>query len=221
MLLQAHKLRNHESPGKCYIAASFGEQPGSQCVHRWCSVRYTSQAFLPPPYFSPAENSSQTSGVDAFGSGQSALSANTTKMNTAPAPTLAPESAELKATWQLWHGRVAHEIRRRFVSMTNTAFNNAGESSATASYTVTRFGRITQVHLTHTSPNPVFNAIVMMAITSVDTNLILKFPIGSTQTEVKKTAFFSINSKAEFPSGQVGDFESEKHHYPRPNILSE
>jgi hypothetical protein len=104
----------------------------------------------PPPYFSPAENSSQTSGVDAFGSGQSALSANTTKMNTAPAPTLAPESAELKATWQLWHGRVAHEIRRRFVSMTNTAFNNAGESSATASYTVTRFGRITQVHLTHT-----------------------------------------------------------------------
>jgi TonB C terminal len=152
---------------------------------------------FPAPYFSPAENSSQTSGIDAFGSGQSALFANTTKMNTAQAPTLAPESPELKAAWQQWHGRVAHEIRGRFVSMTNTAFNNArAENSATVSYTVTRFGRITQVHLIHKSPNPVFNAIVIMAITSVSTNLILKFPVGSTQTEVEKTASFSINSKA-------------------------
>jgi outer membrane biosynthesis protein TonB len=186
-------------------------------------VRYDALPDPPgsPPYVSPAPNSSQTSGRDPFGSGKFAPVADKTKMNTVQATTLAPESAEVKAAWQQWHGCIAQEIQRRFVSMANTAFNNSGETSATVSYTVTRDGRITQVHLIHKSPNPVFNAIAMTAITSLNTNMILRFPAGSTQTEVEKIGSFSINGKSEFPSGQVGDFEPEMLHYPRPTILHE
>lgn len=188
-------------------------------------VRYDAlpEPSCPLPYHPPASNSLQTTGEDAFGSCKSAPAEAPSEKNTIQTQTLEPESAELKADWEQWHSRVAQEIRRRFVSMANNAFNKtrAFSAVASASYTVTRDGRITQVHLLQKSSNPIFNAIALTAITSVSTNSILEFPISSTQTAVNKKAFFTMNSKAEFPSGQVGDFEPATHRYPRPNVLAE
>ena len=77
--------------------------------------------------------------------------------------------------------------------------------AAVATYTVTSDGRILNARLTQANINPIYNALVLTAINSMNGNLqLLQFPQGSRRTMVDKLGTFMQNSGSG-PIG-VGDF---------------
>jgi len=101
-------------------------------------------------------------------------------------------SPQMKIAWAEWHKRVALAIFQRYSPLANAAFaNSARPLAAVASYVVTRDGRITNARLTEPNVNPVYNAIVLSAINSLNGNLqILQFPQGSRRITVDKASTF-------------------------------
>jgi hypothetical protein len=112
------------------------------------------------------------------------------------------ESAEMRAAWNEWHKRVASYVFQRFSTLANAAFPHSRPMAAVAAYTVTRDGRVLNARLTQVNMNPIYNAIILTAINSMNGNLqILRFPQGSHRMMVDKAGTFIHNSG----SGRIGD----------------
>ncbi|MBS2003690.1 MAG: hypothetical protein JST44_19390 [Cyanobacteria bacterium SZAS LIN-5] len=103
-------------------------------------------------------------------------------------------SPELQIAWNEWHRRVAAAVYERYSTMANAAFYRSPPMVAAAAYVVTRDGHIVNSHLTQKNGNPIFNAIVLTAINSLNGNMaILAFPPGSRRMTVDKSATFAQN----------------------------
>lgn len=103
-------------------------------------------------------------------------------------------SPELQIAWNEWHRRVAAAVYERYSTMANAAFYRSPPMVAAAAYVVTRDGHIANSHLTQKNGNPIFNAIVLTAINSLNGNMaVLAFPPGSRRMTVDKSATFAQN----------------------------
>ncbi|MBS2000000.1 MAG: hypothetical protein U0103_00480 [Candidatus Obscuribacterales bacterium] len=103
-------------------------------------------------------------------------------------------SPEMKLLWDAWHHRVAEAVFIRYSTMANAGFANSPPIGAIAAYTVSRDGRISNVHLNQKSPNALYNACVIMAIQSLNGNMaILQFPPNSRRMSVEKVGQFTQN----------------------------
>ncbi|CAN5231021.1 hypothetical protein BH10CYA1_BH10CYA1_08070 [soil metagenome] len=106
-----------------------------------------------------------------------------------------PDSTpEMKLLWDAWHRRVAEAVFIRYSSLANAGFANSPPIGAVAAYSVSRDGRISNVRLNQKSPNPLYNACIMMAIQSLNGNLaVLQFPSNSRRMNVEKLGQFTQN----------------------------
>ncbi len=106
-----------------------------------------------------------------------------------------PDSTpEMKLLWDAWHRRVAEAVFIRYSSLANAGFANSPPIAALAAYSVSRDGRISNVRLNQKSPNPLYNACVIMAIQSLNGNLaVLQFPPNSRRMSVEKLGQFTQN----------------------------
>lgn len=103
-------------------------------------------------------------------------------------------SPELQIAWNEWHRRVAAAVYERYSTMANAAFYRSPPMAAAAAYIVTRDGHIANSHLTQKNGNPIYNAIVLTAINSLNGNMaVLAFPQGSRRMTVDKSATFTQN----------------------------
>jgi len=106
-------------------------------------------------------------------------------------------SPEMQIAWDEWHRRVAGAIFAQYSRLANAAFYKSRPLAAVAAYTVTRNGRIINARLTQPNMNPIYNAICLTAIGSLDGNqLILQFPQGSRRMTVDKASTFIQNNEA-------------------------
>jgi len=106
--------------------------------------------------------------------------------------------------WDQWHKRVSNAISQRFCTLANTAFPHPDKPIiAVAVYTVTRDGRILNARIIQSDRNPIYNALCLSAITSLNRNLeILQFPQGSVRMTVEQEYTFNLNVP-------IGDFGSD------------
>ncbi len=103
------------------------------------------------------------------------------------------ESAEMKLAWDTWHHNVAQTIYERFNTLSNKFFSKGAPLAACISYTVTRDGRVTNVHLTQKSPNIIFNTMIITVVNSINGNQsLLQFPQGSRRMTVEKAGDFKV-----------------------------
>jgi hypothetical protein len=103
-------------------------------------------------------------------------------------------SPELQIAWNEWHRRVAAAVYQAYSSLANTAFYRSPPMAAAAAYVVTRDGHIANSHLTQKCGNPIYNAIVLTSINSLNGNMaVLQFPQGSRRMTVDKSATFTQN----------------------------
>ncbi len=116
-------------------------------------------------------------------------------------PDSASDSNEMRAAWDQWHARVAEAVYQRFSLLVKASFQSVYGLNASAAYTVTKDGRIVNAHVINRSTNPLFNAIVLTAINSLNGNAaLLQFPAGTKRVQVEKSGTFTQNC------GPVGDF---------------
>lgn len=106
-----------------------------------------------------------------------------------------PDSTpEMKLLWDAWHRRVAEAVFIRYSSLANAGFANSPPIGAIAAYSVSRDGRISNVRLNQKSPNPLYNACIIMAIQSLNGNMaVLQFPPNSRRMSVEKLGQFTQN----------------------------
>ncbi len=106
-----------------------------------------------------------------------------------------PDSTpEMKLLWDAWHRRVAEAVFIRYSSLANAGFANSPPIGAIAAYSVSRDGRISNIRLNQKSPNPLYNACIIMAIQSLNGNLaVLQFPPNSRRMNVEKLGQFTQN----------------------------
>lgn len=103
-------------------------------------------------------------------------------------------SPELQIAWNEWHRRVAQAVYERYSTLANAAFYRSPPMAAAAAYVVTRDGHIVNSHLTQKNSNPIYNAIILTAINSLNGNLaVLQFPQGSRRMSIDKAATFTQN----------------------------
>jgi outer membrane biosynthesis protein TonB len=122
----------------------------------------------------------------------------------------APQAAGDSAVWDAWHRRVTAEIDRRYSDLTRRAgySSRLSQLHATASFLVTRDGRILNAQLTQQSADPIYNTLVLGAVNSVSGNTsIVALPPGTERLTVEQTMTFTTG----YP---LGDFGTEKRTFP-------
>lgn len=122
-------------------------------------------------------------------------------------PDMAPE---MQLAWDAWHKQVAAAVYQRYTALSNAAFMRSGRPQlATASYTVTRDGRVVNARLIQPSWNPIYNSLILGVINSISGDLsILAFPQGSHRMMVEKSGTFSQNYGNEGFRYTTGDRET-------------
>ncbi len=159
----------------------------------------------PPPLQGNAQNQGQQDFQGQFGQAMPAQEQAPQQMHNLNANTGGPppqqfnpndpdSSPELQIAWNEWHRRVAAAVYDRYSTMANAAFYHSPPMAAAAAYIVTRDGHIANSHLTQKNGNPIYNAIVLTAINSLNGNMaVLAFPQGSRRMSVDKSATFTQN----------------------------
>jgi TonB family protein len=93
--------------------------------------------------------------------------------------------------WSSWHAHIAETIRSRFINLiAKYPLKNNGIRTCKVNYVVTRDGRISDVQITESSGNEVFNRVAIDTINSLNGDPILKFPPGSSNQFVRKSGLF-------------------------------
>lgn len=136
-------------------------------------------------------------GIPSMGQQQSAphmLGAQQQQPQQMSNPNDPDSSPEMKLLWDAWHRRVAEAVFIRYSSLANAGFANSPPIGAIAAYSVSRDGRISNVRLNQKSPNPLYNACIIMAIQSLNGNMaVLQFPPNSRRMSVEKLGQFTQN----------------------------
>jgi hypothetical protein len=131
---------------------------------------------------------------------------------TTPGPQMQPQdpdmAPEMQLAWDAWHKQVAAAVYQRYTALSN-AIRSARPQLATATYTVTRDGRIVNARLSQPSWNPIYNSLILGVINSISGDLsILAFPQGSHRMMVEKSGTFSQNYGNEGFRYTTGDRET-------------
>ncbi len=73
-------------------------------------------------------------------------------------------------------------------------FRNSPPLICVINYTVTRDGRVVNVHLQQNSPNLLYNGMVYAVVSRMAGNPVLQFPQGSRRMSVDKLSTFGHNT---------------------------
>ena len=119
-------------------------------------------------------------------------------------------SAEMQLLWDAWHKRVAETIFTRFNSLAQMAFKHSPPLACEVSYAVSRDGQIGNVAVLQKSSSPMFNAMLLGVVKSMNGNPVLQFPPGSRRQYVEKTGTFTWNYGQQGFKYAVGDQERVK-----------
>lgn len=101
--------------------------------------------------------------------------------------------AEMKLAWDEWHRRVAEAIFNQIATAAKTMIPRSQPLICVINYTVTRDGRVVNVHLQQNSPNILYNGMVYAVVSRMSGNPVLQFPQGSRRMSVDKLSTFSHN----------------------------
>ncbi len=115
---------------------------------------------------------------------------------------LSPQDAEeqqMKLAWDEWHRRVAEAIFNQISTAAKTMLPRTQPLICVINYTVTRDGRVVNVHLQQNSPNILYNGMVYAVVSRMSGNPVLTFPPGSRRMTVDKISTFGHNT-----GGQTG-----------------
>ena len=107
-------------------------------------------------------------------------------------PDMAPD---MQLAWDAWHKRVAAAVYQRYSVLSSSTLVRSGRPlQASASYVVTRDGRIINAQLLVPSSNLIYNMLILGVINSISGDLsVLAFPPGSHRLMVEKTGTFLQN----------------------------
>lgn len=124
------------------------------------------------------------------------------------------KSREMQLLWDAWHKRVAENIYQRFNSAANIAFKNSPPLACQVSYAVSYDGQIGNVKVLQKSTSPIFNAMLLGVITSMQGNPVLQFPPNSRRQMVEKSGTFTWNYGQAGYKYTMGDRETVKETIP-------
>jgi YD repeat-containing protein len=105
-----------------------------------------------------------------------------------------PDGQEMKLAWDEWHRRVAECIYNQISTAAKTMLPNTRPLVCVINYTVTRDGRVVNVHLQQNSPNILYNGMVYAVVSRMAGNPVLQFPQGSRRMSVDKISTFGHNN---------------------------
>jgi len=133
------------------------------------------------------------------------------------------QQAELKANWNAWHKRVAALIYKRFNQSAQKLFKGSQPLSCQVGYMISWDGRVGQVRVLHASTNPVYDAMLLTTIRSIEHDPILVFPQGSKRKFIEKSGTFTWNfaSHSLYGGRYVGNFDEEPLPYYGPKSRPE
>jgi len=121
---------------------------------------------------------------------------------------------DMQLAWDAWHKRVAAAVYTRYSVLSSSAFARSRPLEASASYVVTRDGRIINARLLIPSSNLVYNMLILGVINSISGDLsVLAFPPGSHRLMIEKSATFMQNCGNQGFKYVTGDRETvqQKH----------
>lgn len=122
-----------------------------------------------------------------------------------------PDGESMRLAWDEWHRRVAECIFNQISTYAKTFLKNSKPLVCVISYTVTRDGRVVNVHMQQNSSSLVYNGMVYATVSRMAGNPVLAFPQGSKRLTVEKLSTFGHNNGG--PQGFrsiVGDQETVK-----------
>jgi len=134
-------------------------------------------------------------------------------------PLTAEEAYEATLGWDKWHHDVAQVIFQRYNSAAELAFQSSPPLRGVVAYTVTRDGRILNVHVTERSPNVIFNTMLLGCVNSVAGDPVLQFPQGTHRQTVDKVSVFTWRYGHEGFKYIQGDNEHYKQQAP-PRMMA-
>lgn len=104
-----------------------------------------------------------------------------------------PDGQEMKLAWDEWHRRVAEAIFNQISTAAKTMLPNTRPLVCIVNYTITRDGRVVNVHMQQNSPNILYNGMVYAVVSRMAGNPVLQYPQGSRRMTVDKLSTFSHN----------------------------
>lgn len=119
-------------------------------------------------------------------------------------------SAEMQLLWDAWHKRVAETIFTKFNALAQLAFKHSPPLACEVSYAVSRDGQIGNLTVIQKSSSPMFNAMLLGVVKSMNGNPVLQFPPGSRRQYVEKTGTFTWNYGQQGFKYTTGDQERIK-----------
>lgn len=102
-------------------------------------------------------------------------------------------SEDMQLAWDIWHRRVAEAIFIKVSTLAGVALKRSQPLVAQVSYAVARDGRVGNIRLNQRSSNPIYNAMIVTAIQSMQGSPLLQYPQGSRRMMVEKQGTFQHN----------------------------
>lgn len=124
------------------------------------------------------------------------------------------QTVEMQLAWDAWHKRVAEAIYMRFNKAANASFHNSPPLACQVAYAVAYDGRIGNVRILQQSTSPIYNAMLLGIVTSIQGDPVLQFPPGSKRKMVEKTGTFTWNYGQSGFKYTMGDKETVKETIP-------
>ncbi len=122
-----------------------------------------------------------------------------------------PDGQALKVAWDDWHNRVAGAIFSQIGPAAARKIPRSEPLICVVNYTITKDGRVKNVHLQQKSSSSMYNDMVVSVVKGMAGNPVLQFPEGSRRMTVDKLSTFKHNARG--PNGYqyiTGDQETVK-----------
>jgi hypothetical protein len=104
-----------------------------------------------------------------------------------------PDGQDMQLAWDEWHQRVAAAIYNQISGLAKTMLSKSPPLVCIINYTITKEGRVVNVHMQQNSSSIVYNAMVYAVVSKMAGNPVLQFPQGSRRMTVDKLSTFSHN----------------------------
>ncbi len=105
-----------------------------------------------------------------------------------------PDGQDMQLAWDEWHRRVAEAIYNQISSYAKTMLSKSPPLVCIINYTITRDGRVVNVHMQQNSSSIIYNAMVYAVVSKMAGNPVLQYPQGSRRMTVDKISTFGHNN---------------------------